>query len=260
MSPANAVRVALVAVVALLVAGGGLVAPHPADAVVGLPWDPPAPATPLGTDSLGRDVLSRTLAGGLGLTATALVAGIAATLTGTALGLLAGWRGGFADHATRAVADVLLALPGLLAALVLAIALPGPAAVVAGTVLIGAPLTARLVREGTRRVRGAGFVEAAVARGERLPAVLAREVLPALSGLVAADVGLRFVVALQLASALGVLGFGARPPAPDWALMLREDLPGAVLNPVAVVAPAAALAVTACGIALAAGALPGRAR
>jgi ABC-type dipeptide/oligopeptide/nickel transport system permease subunit len=256
----SAVRVALVAAVALLVAGGGLLAPHPSDAVVGLPWEAPFPGAALGTDSLGRDVLSRTLAGGLDLTATALLGGLAATLTGTALGLVAGWRGGFADRATRALADVLLALPALLAALVLAVALPGPAAVVAGTVLVGAPLTARLVRDGTRRVRGSGFVEAAVARGERPPAVLVREVLPALSGLVTADVGLRFVVGLQLASALGVLGFGARPPAPDWALMLREDLPGAVLNPLAVAAPAAALAAAACGIALAAGGLSARER
>ncbi len=109
------------------------------------------------------------------------------------------------------------------------------------------------MRDGTRRIRAAGFVEAAVARGERTPAVLVREVLPALSGLITADLGLRFVVALQLASALGVLGFGAQPPAADWALMLREDLAGAVLNPAAVIAPAVGLAVTACVIAVAVG-------
>ncbi|MHA6628696.1 ABC transporter permease subunit [Pseudonocardia sichuanensis] len=222
---------AAAAAVALLVVTGGWLAPHTVDTVIGLPWETARPGAPLGTDSLGRDVLSRTLAGGLGIAATAVLAGVATTAVGTALGLLAGWRGGVADRAVRAVADVLLALPALVAALVLAVALPGPVAVVVGSVVVGAPLTAKLVRDGTRRVRAAGFVEAAVARGERTPAVLVREVLPALAGLTAADAGLRFVVALQLASALGVLGFGAQPPAADWALMLREDLPGAVLNP-----------------------------
>ena len=65
---------------------------------------------------------------------------------------------------------------------------------------------------------------------------------PALAGVVGADVGLRCVLALQLAAALSLLGFGPAPPAPDWAAMLRENLPGVTLNPAALVAPAAALA------------------
>ncbi|MCK9873829.1 ABC transporter permease subunit, partial [Nocardiopsis dassonvillei] len=93
---------------------------------------------------------------------------------------------------------------------------------------------------------------AARCRGERPASILFREVLPAVRGLVAADLGLRLVVALQVASALGVLGFGASPPAPDWALMLRENMAGAAMNPWAVAAPAAALGATTVVLALAA--------
>ncbi|WP_297108254.1 ABC transporter permease [Tessaracoccus sp.] len=253
-------RIALAAVMLFLAMAGGILAPYPINAVVGQPWDTPSATALLGTDSLGRDVLSRTLHGGTMLSLTALAGGLATSVLGTALGMLAGWCGGLFDRATRAVADVLLAFPVLLAALVLALALPGPVAVVVGSVLIGAPLTARLIRESTRQIKDAAFVEVAVARGETTTAILGREILPALSGIVTADIGMRFVVALQLASALGVLGFGARPPAPDWALMLREDLPGAVLNPGAVVAPAIALTVLACGIALASAGITARER
>jgi peptide/nickel transport system permease protein len=133
--------------------------------------------------------------------------------------------------------------------MVLAVALPGSVAVVAGTVCGGAPLTLRVVADATRQVRRAGYVEAALARGERTGTILVREVLPSLAGLAGADAALRFVVALQIASALSLLGLGPAPPSPDWAAMVRENLSGVALNPVAVVAPAAALAALALVVA-----------
>jgi peptide/nickel transport system permease protein len=201
---------------------GEVLAPYDPTATVSPPWTPPGPGLALGADGLGRDVVSRVLAGGRELTLVAAVAALTATAVGVAGGL---W-----------------ALPMLLIAMVLAVALPGPVAVVAGTVCGGAPLTLRVIADATRQVRHTGYVEAAVARGERSGTVLVREVLPALAGVVGADVGLRCVLALQLAAALSLLGFGPAPPAPDWAAMLRENLPGVTLNPAALVAPAAALA------------------
>ncbi|WP_245681579.1 ATP-binding cassette domain-containing protein, partial [Actinomadura kijaniata] len=169
---------------------------------------------------------------------------------GTAGGLAAGWAGGRTDRALTGLADLLLAVPFLLQAMVLAVALPAPAAVVAGTVCGGAPLGLRVVRDLTLRARRSGYVEAARCRGEPAAVILAGEVLPSLAGAVTADLVARFVLALQLAAAFGMLGLGPAPPAPDWGLMLRENLPGAGLNPLALAAPATALAVLAVTAAL----------
>ncbi|GAA2400668.1 hypothetical protein GCM10010191_04820 [Actinomadura vinacea] len=224
---------------------GGVFAPHDPAASVGAPWAPPGGGLFLGTDDAGRDVLSRVLAGGRGLTAVALVAAVTAAALGTAGGLAAGWAGGRIDRLLTGLADLLLAVPFLLQAMVLAVALPAPAAVIAGTVCGGAPLGLRVIRDLTRHARGSGYVEAARGRGETALAILVREVLPSIAGAAAADLVMRFVLALQLAAAFGMLGIGPEPPAPDWGLMLRENLPGAGLNPMALVAPAAVLAVVA---------------
>ncbi|MEE2039954.1 ABC transporter permease subunit [Nocardiopsis sp. CT-R113] len=241
--------VLLVAVPATALLGPWL-APHDPTTPLGTPWLGPVPGHPLGTDALGRDVWSRVLAGGGELLAVSVTAAVCASAVGVVGGLAAGWAGGLADRALTAAADLMLALPSLLLALVAAVALPGRTAVVVATVCGGAPLTLRVVRDAVRSVRASGYVEAALCRGERSASVLVREVLPAVRGLVAADLGLRLVVALQIASALGVLGFGASPPAPDWALMLRENMAGAAMNPWAVAAPAAALGATTVVLAL----------
>ncbi|GAA2891880.1 ABC transporter permease subunit [Nonomuraea rubra] len=230
-------------------AGGGAAGGHDPVAIVAPPWAGPAPGLPLGADALGRDVLARVLAGGRDLTLTALAAASTASALGVAGGLWVGWSRGRLGRTAAGAADLLLALPLLLLALLAVVALPGPAAVVAGTVLGGTPLTLRVVADATAAARHAGYVEAALSRGERAGAVLLREVLPAHAGLVGADLGQRLVLAVQLAAALNVLGFGPAPPAPDWAAMLRENLQGLGLNAAAAIAPAVALAVLAGSVA-----------
>lgn len=244
--------VAALAVVAVALGGELLTGTDPTRTITA-PWTAPGPSLPLGADGLGRDVLARVLAGGRELTAVALVAAAVASSLGVAGGLWAGWSPGRAARAAVTGADLLLALPLLLLALVAVVALPGPAAVVVGTVLGGTPLTLRVVADATRGARYAGYVEAALGRGERAGGVLLREVLPAHAGLVTADLGQRMVLALQLGAALAALGFGPAPPDPDWAVMLRENLTGIGLNPAATLAPAAALAVLAGSVAALAG-------
>ncbi|WP_222844491.1 ABC transporter permease [Saccharomonospora sp. CUA-673] len=229
--------------------GGALFAPHDPAAVVAAPYSPPGEVGLLGTDTLGRDVLSRVLSGGTGLVLISLVAAVIATAAGVVGGLVTGWWRGRASRVLASSADVMLAVPQLLIALVVAVAVPGPAAVVIATVCGGAPLTLRVTADATRALSGSGFVEAARGLGERGPTLLVRELLPSLSGLVTADLGMRFVMAIQLASALSLLGFGAAPPEADWALMIHENLPGSGLNAASVLVPAAALAVTAAGAA-----------
>ncbi|MFB4313922.1 ATP-binding cassette domain-containing protein [Actinomadura sp. 21ATH] len=229
---------------------GGALAPHDPAASIGAPWSPPAPGAPLGTDDAGRDVLSRLLAGGRDLTLSALAAALAAAVVGTAGGLAAGWSSGRVGRILTGAADLLLAVPFLLLALVLAVALPPGAAVLAATVCGGAPLGLRVIGDLVRNVRGSGYVEAALGRGERVPSILVREVLPSIAGAATADLVMRFVMALQISTAFAALGFGAEPQAPDWGVMLRQNLPGTVLNPAALAAPATALALLAVTAAL----------
>ncbi|MDK1474486.1 ABC transporter permease subunit [Streptomyces sp. 549] len=240
--PRGVLPLASALTVLLLVPLGRFAAPHAPDEQIAPPWTTPGATALLGTDALGRDVLSRVMSGGTQLLAVSLLAATAAVLCGTALGLAAGWKGGRTALAVHWLCDLLLAVPALVLALVLAVALPGATAVVVASLLSGAPLTARVVEAQSAHLRGGGHVRAAVERGERTVGVLVREVLPALRGLVAADAGLRLVTALQIAAALAVLGLGPQPPAADWALMLSENLPGAALNPMALFAPAVPLA------------------
>jgi peptide/nickel transport system permease protein len=239
-----ALSAATCVLVAVTLAGGSLPG-WDAIRTVAPPWSPPGPGLPLGADGLGRDVLARLLAGGRDLCLVALAAATTASVLGVAGGLWAGWSRGRTARIVTGSADLLLALPLLLVALLAVAVLSGPVAVVVGTVLGGTPLTLRVIADATATARHAGYVEAALSRGEPPFAVLLREVLPAHAVLVSADLGQRMVLAVQLAAALNVLGFGPPPPAPDWAAMLRENLPGLGLNPAAVIAPAMALAVLA---------------
>lgn len=249
MSWAVLVSGCVAGIVLVVALGGEVLAGHDPLAIVTHPWAESTPGLPLGGDALGRDVLARVLAGGRDLTLTALAAALAASALGVAAGLWAGWSRGRLGRTIATAADLLLALPLLLLALLAVVALPAPLAVVAGTVLGGTPLTLRVVADATATARHAGYVEAALSRGESGGAVLLREVLPAHAGLVGADFGQRLVLAVQLAAALNVLGFGPAPPAPDWAAMLRENLQGLGLNAAAAIAPATALALLAGSVA-----------
>ncbi|MFF7245809.1 ABC transporter permease subunit [Embleya sp. NPDC008237] len=235
--------------VAFVVVGPALTPYDPA-APVGAPWTPAGGRHVLGTDVLGRDVLSRAMTGGHRLLAVGALAAACTCLIGTAAGLIAaGGRPG-TGYAVDLAADLLIAVPALLPALLLAAVLPGTGAVIAATVVSGAPLTARIVADAATRALASGYVRAARLRAERSPTILVREVLPSMSALLAADFGLRFVTALQLSCALGVLGLGGTvPPSGDWAAMLRENLPGATLNPAALAAPAVLITALALAVA-----------
>ncbi|MFI1379361.1 ABC transporter permease subunit [Embleya sp. NPDC020886] len=229
---------------------GPAATPYDPGAPVGVPWTPAGGEHLLGTDVLGRDVLSRLMAGGRRLLMVAALAAACTCLVGTSAGLIAAGARPGVGYAVDLVADLLIAVPALLPALLLAAVLPGTGAVVAATVVSGAPLTARIVADAATRTSACGYVRAARLRGERPAAILVREVLPSMSGLLAADFGLRFVTALQLFCALGVLGLAADVPATgDWAVMLRENLPGAALNPAALAAPAVLLTAVALAVA-----------
>lgn len=217
---------------------------------VARPWTSPNDNHPLGTDALGRDVLARIFWGGATLTAVAFAAAAVATSVGVAAGLWAGWSGRRVGLGVSAGADLLLAVPAVLVGLVLAVAFPMPVAVVAATVVAGAPLTARVVADVSADSRHTTYIDVARMRGDSLPSIPMQELLPSHTAVITTDYGLRVIVAPQLVSTINALGLGTSPPQADWASMITENYSGIGLNPTATVAPAAALAALATVIAI----------
>lgn len=242
-SPAGMLGVLLLAAVLALAVLGPFVAPHEPDLPVGIPLTGPAEGQPLGTDFLGRDVLSRVLWGGRSVLALAGAATLLAYLVGGGIGVLSGYRRGLLDGVLMRGVDVMLSVPALIFLLVLVTGAGTSAPVlVVGVALVQAPLVARVVRTATLEQSVKGFVEAAEARGERTWAVVRRELLPNIAGPIFADVGLRFTYSIILVASVNFLGLGLQPPAADWALIISENRSGLDLNPYAILAPALLIA------------------
>ncbi|GAB2673082.1 ABC transporter permease [Nocardia goodfellowii] len=176
-----------------------------------------------GTDNLGRDLYTRMVHGaGLSLTAT-LTAVAIALLAGSLLGLLSGTLGGIVDTVIMRVVDVLLAIPSLLLSLALVTALGFGTRNVA--IAVGVSLIAnfaRVMRSEVLRVRGEVYVEAAQAAGVRWYTVLARHILPNSAQPVLALAAVEFGMAVLSVSALSFLGYGAKPPTPEWGSLISE--------------------------------------
>jgi ABC-type dipeptide/oligopeptide/nickel transport system permease subunit len=140
--------------------------------------------------------------------------------------------------------DVLLAFPPILFLLVVATgAGQSLVALVIAIAIIHVPSIARVVRTAALETSVRGYVEAAVARGDRTRVILRREILPNIWGPVTADAGPRFTVSILLVAAVNFLGLGLSPPAADWAMMISENRSGITINPWAVIAPALLIAV-----------------
>jgi peptide/nickel transport system permease protein len=239
-TPAGLVGTILLAAVVAVALLGPFLAPYAPDEPVGVPYSGPAEGTPFGTDFLGRDVLSRVLWGGRSVLALAGVATLLAYAGGIVMGLLAGYSRSLVDPVLMRAADVMLSFPALLFLLVLVTgAGTSKSVLVLGVALVQMPLIARIVRAATLEQSVRGFVEAAVARGERTHAILRREILPNIVGPIAADVGLRFTYAIILVASVNFLGLGLQPPAADWALIISENRGGLTLNPYVILVPAA---------------------
>ncbi len=176
-----------------------------------------------GTDNLGRDLYTRMVHGaGLSLTATLAAVGIA-LIAGSLLGLLSGAIGGVVDAVVMRLVDVLLSVPSLLLSLALVTALGFGTRNVA--VAVGISLVAnfaRVMRSEVLRVRQAVYVEAAHAAGVRWYTVLARHVLPNSVQPVLALAAVEFGMAVLAVSALSFLGYGAKPPTPEWGTLISE--------------------------------------
>lgn len=247
----------LAGLLALGFAGPPLAPYEPTAAELGERLAAPAGAHLLGTDHLGRDVLSRLLHAArlsLGLAAAAVAF---SGVTGTALGLISGRAGGVISAAVNRTVDTLIALPAILVGLTLvAIFDPGVATLFGAIALVGWMPFARLAHALTLKLSSREYVEAARVMGAGEARLLLRHILPNAAGPLLSLACLQFAYTLLTISGLSFLGLGAQPPTPEWGVMLSEGQPYLADRPLLVLAPAAAivtaaLAVTAAGRALA---------
>jgi peptide/nickel transport system permease protein len=222
---------------------GPYFAPYSTSALAGIPYSTPSGQFLLGNDYLGEDVLSRVLSGGRTVILLGALATVLAYAVGGTVGLLAGFTRSKVDPMLMRGMDVLLAFPPLLFLLVVATGAGASlTALVIAIAVIHVPSIARIVRTAALETSVRGFVEAAVARGDRTHVILRREILPNIWGPVMADAGPRFTVSILLVAAVNFLGLGPAPPAADWALMISENRSGITINPWAVVVPALLIA------------------
>lgn len=244
-------RVGLVLCVlaALIAVAGPLAAPHDPAALVGPPYQNPTSQLPLGTDFLGHDVLSRVLWGGRSVIVLAGAATVLAYLIGGAIGLLAGFVRSPVSSLLMRMIDVLLAFPPIILLLVLATgAGPSAGVIVAGVTITQIPGIARIVRAATLEVSVRGYVEAAVARGERVVFILGREILPNITLPILADAGVRLTGSILLVAALNFIGLGLQPPRADWALMIYENRSGLTIAPWSSIVPILLIAALTIGV------------
>lgn len=180
----------------------------------------------LGTDNLGRDLLSRLIAGSRTSLVGPAVVSLLSMIAGAAIGMFAAWRGGWSDSSISAVINAMFAFPGLLLA-ILAVAVfgPGLAAPVVALSIAYVPYVARVTRASTLRERTLPYVEALEAVGFRPLTICVRHIIPNISGLVIAQVTLGFGYAMVDLAAISFLGLGVQPPTADWGLMVASGQP-----------------------------------
>ena len=249
-TPRGAAGLTVSGLVVLLALIGPFIAPHDPTTSVAQTFGSPGSGNGLlGADVLGRDVLSRVLAGGWLLLAVAAAATALGVVLGVMLGISAAYAGRWKDSLIMRVVDVFLAFPQLVFALLLVS--------VAGThiwllmLAVGlshAPQVARVVRSAALDVCERDFVKAVELYDTPSLRVMTGEVLPNILSVVMVEFGLRFTYSILIIAGMSFLGFGLQPPTPNWGLMINENRIGLVVNPWAVIVPAALIAVLTVGL------------
>ena len=216
---------------------------------------------PLGTDYLGRDMLSRILNGAPYTIGVALAAVLVASVGGTTLAMFAAAAGGWFDAVVSRIVDTMLSIPHKLLALIIVAAFGSSVPFLILTAGVGyMPGAFRIARSLAVNVQAMDYVQAARARGEGLLYITCREMLPNMLRPVLADFGLRFLFIVLLLSGLSFLGLGVQPPAADWGSLVRENIIGLSEGAPAVIVPAIAIATLTIGVNMAIDGFAGRKR
>jgi peptide/nickel transport system permease protein len=197
----------------------------------------------LGTDNLGRDMLSRLIYGARNTVGIAFVTTALAFILGSVLGLLAAVVGGWLDQLLSRTVDVLMAIPALIFALLL-LTIVGTSIInmILVIALIDATRVFRLARAVAMNIVVMDYVEAAKLRGEGLWRLITREILPNALAPLVAEFGLRFCFVFLTISALSFLGLGIQPPTADWGSMVRDNATLISFGDVTPLLPAGAIA------------------
>ena len=184
---------------------------------------PPGGAFVLGTDALGRDLLSRVIFGARLSMEVAALSVLLATLVGGTLGLISGYAGGLVDLVIGRVMDVFFAFPAILLALGIVAALgAAPEHVVIAIAVVYTPLFTRVVRGPVLSLKEQSFVEAARSIGARPARIVLRHILPNLTSTIVVQVSLALSWAVLTEGTLSFLGLSVQPPDPSWGVMLNE--------------------------------------
>ena len=246
---AGTVGVGVVGVRGFVALLGPALAPYdPTEQALDRMLRPPGSGYLLGTDDLGRDILSRVLYGarvslGVGVGAVGLSFAL-----GGVLGLLAGYRGGWFDEVAMRVLDGLLAFPAIVLALAITAVLgPSLRHAMIAIAIVGVPGFARLVRGQVLTLRTREFVEAARALGAGDGRVLARHIAPGTVAPVVVHASLRLAFAVVTEAGLSFLGLGTQPPTPSWGAMLNAGREYLEMAPWLSLAPGAAIFLTTLG-------------
>jgi peptide/nickel transport system permease protein len=226
-----------------------VIAPYGMAEIVGGVWDPISADHWLGTDNIGRDLLSRMIHGGQTTIFIATMGTLLSFTLGSILGFTAAVAGGWLDQTLSRFVDLMMAIPSLIFALVVLSVMPVTVTVLILVMgILDATRVFRLSRAVAVDITVMDYVEAARLRGERRGWIIFREILPnALSPLVA-EMGLRFIFMVLFISTLSFLGLGVQPPLADWGGIVKENKEGIVYGIPAALIPAFAIATLAISV------------
>lgn len=214
----------------------------------GMSWD-----HPFGVDQLSRDIFSRVIHGGHVVILLSVSGTFLGLVVGATIGLLSGYLGGWIDNLIQRLIEAIISIPFLVLALMAITAVGAelsgnPVLIVLVVALVYTPRIARMARAAALDIVTRDFVTAARLRGEKAWSVMWREILPNATSVLLVEFALRAGYAPVLIGSLGFLGFGMRPPTPEWGLLISENRALIIVSPVTVLGPGLALASLVVGI------------
>ncbi len=225
LTPGVVVGGAIVAFWLVCAAFGTMITPYDPVAVSVMErLKPPSFLHPFGTDKLGRDVLSRLMAGSRSIVQISLLATLIAIAVGTTFGLITGYFRGVLSEILMRIFEAILAVPVVLLAMVTIVAVGASSftvLIVIGIVFV--PVVARTVRAAVLAERNRAYVQAALLRSESAAYILVCEILPNITGTIVVEATVRLGYAIFATATLSFLGMGVQPPTPDWGLSIYES-------------------------------------
>lgn len=242
------IGVGVTSLVVALAVLGPFFSPYDPTALVGRPYQPPSSSALLGTDYIGRDVLSRVLWGGRSVLWMSGGATLICMVVGTMIGLIAAYSRNIVDDILMRIGDVLLGIP-LIVFVLLFVSMLGPHLWLI-VLLVGlgwAPQIARIARGAALQIVNLEYVEAAETMGIPRYKILLQEVLPNVSGPLLVEFGLRFTYCITIIASISFIGHGVQPPNADWGLMINENRSGLTILVWPTVVPLICIALFAVG-------------